>query len=88
MKASDIYFTAASAAQAALPPASAALIRHYDEIARTFARNGYGMSIPGDLAAADAAVQADPAANAAMQIRILGNRAVMAEYNAATAKAA
>lgn len=86
MKASEIYFAAASAALDALPPASLAIIRNRDELGRAWAQNGYPKPIPADLAAAIDALNADPLAKAAMHIRMLGNSAIEAEFNADLAK--
>jgi hypothetical protein len=51
----------------------------YDAESRAWGKNGYNFPAPASLAAAKAALAADPLASAAMKIRMLGNEAYYAE---------
>ena len=79
MNPSDIYFVAANAAEQALPVESRALIAAYDLQNRAYADARCPWPPPAEYTKAQEAVDADPLANAAMELRRLGNRTWAAE---------
>lgn len=83
-KPSDILFAATIAAEKALPPESLKLITDHDEMQRAWMKSdAYPKSIPAELIAAGNAIDADPLAHIAMELRRQGNRAASAEWKAA-----
>lgn len=81
MKVSDIYFAGCLAAEKALPPESLALIERYDALQRAWrASPSFPKEHPQELLDAGKAIDADPLANAAMELRRMGNRAASAEW--------
>ncbi|MDD5350915.1 MAG: hypothetical protein PHQ12_11955 [Chthoniobacteraceae bacterium] len=76
---SSVYFAAAIAAENALPEQSRALINKRDELHRLWGKAGWPVPVPPDLLAAGQAVEADPLANFAMELRRRGNEAFIAE---------
>jgi hypothetical protein len=75
MKVSELIFVAAIAAQKILPADSLALITRRDALAEEWCLAGCPTPLPTELTAASDAVRNDPLANAAMQLRVMGNEA-------------
>ena len=73
--ASSIFFTAANAARAQLPPESLALIVQHDALHFEWICQKPLPAYPAPLKALAEAIKADPLADAMMQVRILGNEA-------------
>ena len=72
---SDIWFTASIAAEKALPEESLALIKRRDALQKEWSAAGYSSHTHEALVAAREAIEKDPLAWAAMEMRIMGNKA-------------
>lgn len=72
---SDIWFAASIAAEKALPEESLALIKRRDHLQKEWSASGYAGITPEALVAAREAIDKDPLASAAMEMRIIGNKA-------------
>ncbi len=81
MSASDVYFAAANAAEAALPASSRALIEEHDRLHGEWRKAGWG-ELPAALSAATKAIKEDRLANFAMECRRQGNEVAYEEWRA------
>lgn len=85
---SRIYLAAWIAAENALPPASRKLIDDYDEIHRAWGKAGWPKQMPPELATASKAIEEDPMASIAFDLRRKTNHASSDEWQAKEKKEA
>ena len=80
MKRSDLYLTAQLAVERALPEESREWIEAHDRLHREWRLAGWPSPVPAALTAAAAAVEADPLASVALELRMKANSESALEY--------